>query len=156
VSEEQVHLYADQLRMLATHFVERDWDYTRDKGGLTAIRYDYPEDTLRGRIKASLKWLFRRQREWEKVLKVGRFRMAWYALQRDTHLPDGVLDGGNVIVHWEETGEYLQYVQPTVGALLADLMDQHADLPAVKTLAAEMKRINDRYGERIDAEGGDS
>jgi len=67
-------------------------------------------------------------------------------------LPDGVLDGGSIITHWEETGEYLQYVQPSVGALLADLMDAHPELPEVQAIAAEMKRINDDYGARVAAE----
>lgn len=51
-------------------------------------------------------------------------------------------------VGWEETGEYLQYVQPSVGALLADLMDAHPNLPEVQAIAAEMKRINDRRAHR--------
>lgn len=147
---------ADQLRQYATHFAPRDWCYTRDHGDLSAIRYARPEETLRGRVKASVYWLFRRTRKWECDLGVDglawRFRMALHALRRDRHLPDGVLDNGAVITVWEETGEYLQYVQPSVGALLADLMDAHPDLPEVQSVAAEMKRINDDYGVRLSAE----
>lgn len=141
---------ADQLRQYATHFTPRDWDYTRDLGSLAALRYDNAHDRLLGRLRSAVGWLTRRQRDWEKSLNVPRWRMALHVLKRDPHLPDGVLDGGGVITIWEETGEYLQYVQPSVGALLADLMDAHPDLPEVQAVAAEMKRINDRYGARIE------
>ena len=148
-----VHAYADQLRQYATHFEHRDWCYSRDLGDLQAFRYDRPEDRLPGRIKQSLYWLFRRTRDWERQVGfVGwrhRLGMTRFALRRDSHLPDGWIEAMGVFTTWEETGEYLQYVQPTVGELLADLMDAHPDLPEVQAIADEMKRINDDYGRRI-------
>lgn len=148
---ETVHAMADQLRQYATHFAPRDWDYTRDLGDLKAIRYD---DDLRVRIRMAFRALFRvRPDSLARVIKVSRWRMFRAHLRRDKHLPDGVLDGGRILTHWEETGEYLQYVQPSVGALLAGLMDAHPDLPEVQAIATEMKRINDRYGDRLAEEG---
>lgn len=154
---------ADQLRQYATHFAPRDWCYTR-ASDIRHIRlrgdwsgYDHP---LR-RVRRWLAPYFRlRTSSW--VESAGR-RLAWRhpliharaVLRTEPHLPDGVLDGGAVITHWEETGEYLQYVQPSVGALLADLMDAHPDLPEVEAIAVEMKRINDDYGARIAAAGWD-
>lgn len=154
-----VREFADQLRQYATHFVPRDWAYTRDLGDLREIRYARPEDSLWGRIREAVRWLLRTPQKWEQQLGftggAWRLRMALHVLRRDRHLPDGVLDGGSVIAIWEETGEYLQYVQPSVGALLADLMDAHPHLPEVQAIADEMKRINDDYGRRI-AETSDS
>jgi hypothetical protein len=134
----------------------RDWNYTRESD-IRHIRmrgdwsgYNHPIRRL-GRF---LRDYVRRGDDW--CSREGR-RIAWrhplihaqVTLSTETHMPDGVLDGGAIITHWEETGEYLQYVQPSVGALLADLMDAHPDLPEVQAIADEMKRINDGYGERI-------
>lgn len=149
----RVHAMADQLRQYATHFAPRDWDYSRDLGDLASLRYSQSEDTLRGRLRTAARWLFRRTPEWSKGWGPNRFQMAAHVLRRDDHLPDGVLDGGSIITHWEETGEYLQYVQPSVGAMLADWMDDDCDSPHAHRIAAEMKRINDRYGERVANEG---
>lgn len=144
-----VHAWADQLRQYATHFAPRDWDYTRDLGDLKSIRYSGRNSALRVRLRMAFRALVKRRADWERMIKVSRWRMVRAHLRRDNHLPDGVLDGGSIITHWEETGEYLQYVQPSVGELLADLMDAHPDLPEVVAIAAEMKRINDRYAERL-------
>ncbi len=150
-----VHDYADQLRQYATHFAPCDWNYTRDTGDLVAIRYDTAQDRLWWRIRRSLRWLFGKTPAFAKGWSPNRFYMARHALRRDTHMPDGVLAGGGVITFREETGEYLQYVQPSVGALFADLMDARPDLPEVQAVAVEMKRINDNYGERVAATEGD-
>jgi hypothetical protein len=151
-----VHDYADQLRQYATHFAMRDWRYTRDTGDLVAIRYDGRNDSLKFRLRMALRSLYKKRAEWEKPFGVSRWRMFKAHLRRDDHMPDGVLDNGGVIVHWEETGEYLQYVQPSVGALFADLMDAHPDLPEVQAIADEMKRINDDYAARVADEEADS
>lgn len=152
-----VHLFADQLRQYATHFERRDWQYTRDNT-IKHIRlegdwsgYDNPVR----RLWRCLRDFVTRAPKWERDLGFGGF--AWKhpiahtkaTLQTQTHLPDGVLDNGGIITHWEETGEYLQYVQPSVGELIADLMEAHPDLPEVQAVAIEMKRINDDYGRRI-------
>lgn len=148
----RVHEFADQLRQYATHFEMRDWCYTRDTGRLVALRYSDHADTLRGRLASAARWLTRRTQEWERVAGwnglAWRLRMVIHCLRRDRHLPDGVLDNGAIVTHWEETGEYLQYVQPSVGAMLADWMDADPDSPHAQRIADEMKRINDDYGRR--------
>jgi len=154
-----VHAWADQLRQYATHFALHDWRYTR-RTNIRHIRY---RDDWVGYFhpwRRVVRWLgayVARGDDW--VTRTGR-EIAWRhpiihtraSLSTETHEPDGVLDEGRIITHWEETGEYLQYVQPSVGALLADLMDAHPDLPEVVAIAAEMKRINDDYSRRIQEE----
>lgn len=153
---------ADQLRQYAEHFAPRDWDYTRDIGDLVAIRHRvHPRDRLMRRIWRAAGHLLafdrlKRRESWEKEMgpKGWRARRIWagVALRIDPNLPDGVLDGGSIITHWEETGEYLQYVQPSVGSLLADFMEAEPDNPHALKIAGEMRRINKRYGDRLKAE----
>lgn len=142
-----VHAMADQLRQYATHFAPSDWDYTRDLGDLKPLHFGsrWPSIKQAARYLARGTNLFPNDPD----MRPSRWRMASAALRGYDSHPDGALDNGNIITHWEETGEYLQYVQPSVGALLADLMDAHPELPEVQAVAIEMKRINDRYGERL-------
>lgn len=156
---EIVHAMAGELRDYATHFAPRDWDYTRDTGDLKHIRYrsDYTGyNRFDRRLKRFLKDMFWKRDSLIRMMYFSPRRHPWITFQTDMlkekNVPDGVLDNGNIITHWEETGEYLQYVQPTVGALIADLMDAHPDLPEIQTVALEMKRINDRYAARIEKE----
>lgn len=148
-----VHAWADQLRQYATHFEMRDWCYDRDASAWRL--YLVAENSLRWRLTLAWRSMTREVQDWERevVSDAGslpnRIGEAIRSLRRRQHHPDGVLDGGNIITNWEETGEYLQYVQPSVGALLADLMDAYPDLPEVVAIAAEMKRVNEDYGRRI-------
>lgn len=158
---ERVHAMADQLRQYATHFEMRDWNYTRHIK-VKHIRYegdwsgyDHPVRRL-GRLIHD--FVPRKPDGLRDMVGMGRW-WAWRhplvsartALRTQAHLPDGHLDNGGILTQWEETGEYLQYVQPSVGALIADLMDAHPDLPEVHAVADEMKRINDAYGARCAA-----
>ena len=147
---------AGNFRDYAEHFVQKDWNYTRDLRGLTAIRYNYPEDTLRGRIEDAWGWLVKGKGD--QILRItnfdgrsllrARWNQALYALKRDRHIPDGTLDGGTIITFWEETGEYLQFVQPSVGSLIADFMEAEPENPHAIKIAAEMQRIQDDYTKR--------
>lgn len=151
-----VHAMADQLRQYATHFEMRDWCYTRDTSHIKHLRYadDYSgyNHPLR-RLGRTLRQFVPPRDSLSKMLGLNAWRnpiiTLSVGLRTDSHMPDGVLDGGGILTHWEETGEYLQYVQPSVGALLADLMDAHPELAEVQAVAAEMKRINDDYGTRL-------
>jgi hypothetical protein len=154
--KDSVHAFAEQLRQYATHFAPRDWNYTRETGLVDVVHESDRERRLRGRIQSSLRWLFRRKQGWEDVFEMSRFAMALHVVRRRPNLPDGVLDNGSIITFWEETGEYLQYVQPSIGAMLADWMDADPDSPHAQQIAAEMKRINDEYGARIAAEGNEA
>lgn len=144
---DRVHQFADQLRQYATHFAPRDWNYTRDVGDL---RMFHVREVRRG-ARQAFKYATRGVDDIGLGETPSRWGMVRAALRGIRSHPDGVLDNGGIVTHWEETGEYLQYVQPSVGALLADLMDAHPDLPEVQAIADEMKRINDAYGERVAA-----
>lgn len=154
---DDVREVAAELKAYATHFEHRDWNYTRHHN-LKHVRrksdysgYDHPwqrvkrwaDDYLPGKRTS---WL---AKECQKLA----WRHPWIhlraSLQTERNLPDGMLDSGNILVFWEEVAEYLQYVQPSVGELLADLMDRHPELPEVQAIAAEMKRIQDAYDVRI-------
>lgn len=139
-------------------FVRRDWAYSRDKHGLTAMRYDDRDDDLWSRIKTSWRWLTEKRSGWQVELqrKPGwlgalqdRLHMSWYVLQLEDHLPDGTLDEGTIITIWEEAGEYIQLVQPSVGDLLAALLRAHPTLPEVRAIVEEIHRIQNDYVERI-------
>ena len=145
-TQPDVSAIADDLHAYATHFFPRDWDYTRDLGSLAEVRYRDGHDRLTARLRSAVKWLFRRDGV---RVPVNRFRMALTALRRDRNLPDGVLNDGNIITFWEEDGEYLQYVQPTVGVLIAEWMKAEPASPYAVAVAAEMQRIQDRYAERV-------
>lgn len=154
----QVHERAQDLREYAEHFAPRDWDYTR-KNDIKHIRYVGDWSGYDSVWKRIGRWLddynvFRKRDSW---VKQAGFNIAWKhpiiharaSLQTESHLPDGVLDNGGIIVHWEENGEYIQMVQPSVGSLLANIMDAHPDLPEVQAVAVELQRIADRYRDRI-------
>lgn len=153
---------AEILREYASHFEITEWDYTRHHE-IRHIRrhgdysgYDAPHRRL-------VRWLrgFVIVSPMERALGA-RFPGNWrrpvisarVALGTECHLPDGVLDGGAVITCWEETGEYLQLVQPSVGVLVAELLDAHPELPEVQAVASEIARIQDRYTQRLEAEAG--
>lgn len=147
-----VRQQAQDLRSYAEHFVQEDWNYTRDTGDLVRIKYDYPEDRFwgrKGRLSSSLWWLFRNPPPWMQGWGPNRFVMAWYVLKRDRHIPDGVLDKGCIITFWEEMGEYLQYVQPSVGSIIADFMENDPEHPYALLLAREMERIQESYAARL-------
>lgn len=146
-STSKVREVAEDLRAYATHFAPRDWDYTRNLGGLRAIRYVDRHDTLRRRLRSA--WgVLTDAPDWTSK---PHWQVAWAMLAREKHLPDGELDNGNIITHWEETGEYLQFVQPSVGALIADWLAAEPESPHAQRVAGEMRRIQDAYAARLAA-----
>ena len=145
---------SNTLRDYAEHYVQRDWVYTR-KTNIRHIRrvgdfsgYDHPVRRL-GRLAER----FVRPDNLSRMLGISPWRhpivTARVALRTPKHLPDGVLDHSGVITYREETGEYLQMVQPSVGSKIADVLDAHPDLPAVQALAAEIQRVWDLYGDSL-------
>ena len=142
ISPELVAEVARTLHNYATIFHAGDWAYTRDHGDLVAIRYDEPFDHPWARLKRAVGYLFGRT-------DVSRWQMIRVTLPREKHLPDGILDGGNIITHWEETGEYLQFVQPSVGALIANWLAAEPMNPHAQRVAIEMRRIQDDYAARL-------
>lgn len=149
---------ARYLKSLADHFEYRDWNYTRHDH-IESIRYtpDHdPHNKLSYRIKQAAWWMFGKSPQWyealgEKNSIAKRFRMAVYALKRDPNLPDGILDSGNIITHWEETGEYLNLMQPTVGTLVADFIIEDPTNPHAIKINKELTRLVKNYEKRIKA-----
>lgn len=150
---EQVRETAAELLAYATHFAPQDWNYSRRLGKLKEIRYSYTEDRLPARLWRAVAALMQpRRASWPTL---SRGRMALLTLERDRHMPDGMLDDGAIITFWEETGEYLQYVQPSVGALLAEWLAIEPEHPHAQKIAAEMRRIQDAYSKRLAREHGE-
>lgn len=149
----------EHLDFTANLFQFRDWDYTR-KTNIKSIRYDLEYDytnKLWYRIKKALWWLFAPRPNWLKELDgtkkltrsiQGRVSMFFYALKRDPQTPDGILDDGNVIVYWEETGEYLSLMQPTVGSLLATFLKEEPEHPHAILITKEIDRLYRRFRKR--------
>ena len=147
----------EYLDLLANHFEFRDWDYTRNSN-IKDIYYTKGNDeynSWKSRIRQANFWMFGKTPEWyaslgEKNSLAKRFRMAIYSLKRDRNTPDGILDSGNIITHWEETGEYLSMVQPTVGALLANFLKEESEHPHAKLITKELDRLYKRLSKRWD------
>lgn len=140
------------LDAYANHFSERDWNYTR-KTDIKDIRYTGERlDPLSKRLTSGFHFLFRSKKHGI-IYDNGfwlRIRMFFYSLERYKNAPDGHLDSGKILVLWEEDGEYLQMVQPTVGALLANFLKEDPEHPHAKIIIAELDRILAGYSERID------
>ena len=155
---------SDAVKMLdwaSNHFAHSDWDYTRHSN-IKSIRYEKDiQEKLLYRTKLAFRRLFNRTNSLKQLqdfledkslldkLKL-RLGMFFYAFKKVNHCPDGILDGGAVIVFWEETGEYLQLVQPSVGSLLADFLMEEPEHPHAKLIIAEMERIQKRFKKRIE------
>lgn len=158
-----VHEAADLLHTFAEHFVPRDWTYTRDHD-IRHIRYDgdfsgydapgrrlaravrHLIPTFDGNLQRALREIDTERVKGEpfariKAIKSGLLRRYYGAkirLRTPDHNPDGVLDGGGVIVQWEETGEYIDLVQPQVGSLIADFLQAEPDNPHARKIAGAM------------------
>jgi hypothetical protein len=74
-----------------------------------------------------------------------------YLLRREANTPDGILDSGNIITFWEETGEYLNLMQPTVGTLIADFILEDPTNPHAIKINKEITRLHKNYAKRIKA-----
>ena len=148
----------DYLDSLANHFAERDWDYTRFSH-IKDITYekghDDPYNKLSTRLRQAVFWMFGKTPDWivdlegRKHTLSQRISMAIYSLKRDRNTPDGVLDSGNIITFWEETGEYLNLMQPTVGALLVTFLKEEPEHPHAILITKELERLHRRFNKRI-------
>lgn len=146
---------AKYLKSLADHFAPRDWEYTRQHK-IEHIRY---EDDFTGkksrlnRFHRGLKSAFGKLPGWEKTLLGKRTWAGRYytllAYMQEKNIPDGVLNNGGVITYWEEDGEYIQMVQPSVGSLLADFLLAEPKHPHAVIIRAELDRIRAGYKQRI-------
>jgi hypothetical protein len=157
---------AQELLDLATHFAARGWDYTRvhdvaairltgDRAGYHAWRRRVARAArcLLGPGTGARAFAGSDARGWVRLLRGATYRVACarVALRRPTHLPDGVLDQGRIVTFWEEDGEYLQLVQPSVGELVARFLLEDPDHPHAVRIRAELDRIRARYADRVRA-----
>lgn len=154
------------LRSFATHHNHGDgWRYTRNRGDLEYIRFrrdhtGYDHWTKRWsralNVKAmlgidsfskslGLRREFRTNVKREGLLKA--LQRVWYQAlahvivngRKDKNLPDGSINGNYVF--WEEDGEYIECVGPTVGEKIADFLEQEPNHPHAVAIAAEINRI---------------
>ncbi|MFS0887018.1 hypothetical protein [Aeromicrobium sp. 179-A 4D2 NHS] len=170
---------AELLRVFAEHFAARDWAYTREhdirhiRYDDDFRGYDAPHRRL---YRAARRFVPRRRgvggrdgllaafREADREEFAGKpfgavrakwkslrftFLLAKHTLATSKHTPDGVLDNGGVIVQWEETGEYLDLVQPQVGSLIADFLDAEPDNPHARKIAAAMLHFRKSLCDRV-------
>jgi|GEM_PF-6559800 len=150
------------LRSYATHHDHGSgWTYSRDTGGIKHIRFasdstgrnsflNRVRNTFVGLVGLRKFGLFRPVglRDWFwSILATAHVRMS-----KDDHLPDGVLCGGGVITFWEEDGEYIQWVGPTVGEKIADFLEAEPTNPHAIEIAKEMNRIHKLGDQRRESE----
>lgn len=157
---------AEYLRDLAGHFAPRDWLWTRE----THLEAIYNTDDHDRRPWYRLRKFARAVRDdfitGQKGIyrELYGYRWAWFHsplrhlradvavhLRRDPNLPDGELIGASTLCYWEEDGEYIQMVQPSIGLLLAEFLIAEPDHPHAKKITAELDRIGAQYRERIKA-----
>jgi hypothetical protein len=151
----------EYVKARATHHNHGDgWKYSRNIKDLELIRFKhdytgYNHWTKRVRRAFDPKHLL----GIDSISKQLKFRrhgflsaLAWIkvSLQKDDNLPDGMI-GGN-ITFWEEDGEYIECVGPTIGERIADFLIEEPDNPHAIRIAEEIERIvwRDRSGESVD------
>jgi hypothetical protein len=146
---EDISSIADYLRSMA-QVTTGNWDYSREQN-IKNIRYrNDPADKLLHRIKNMFHWLFFKKTIFgDKITLSFRFRLMLLALRKEDNLPDGGLGNGKILTHWEEDGEYIQLVQPSVGKLLADFLEDEPDNKHAQLIANKIDKIMKDYSRRI-------
>ena len=146
-----VALMGRNLRLFATHHNHGEgWTYTRNLRGMKHIRYkrDWEGwDAPGARIKRAFsprqllnRDILSRQLGFKWSL-MGMWAHIVVSLRTDRNMPDGALNDGIVITVWEEDGEYIEWVGPTVGQKIADFLEAEPDHPHARAIAAEMRRV---------------
>lgn len=140
------------LRARATHHHHGEgWSYSRDTGGLQHIRYkrDYTGRnhwTKRLKRATDPKKLLGTNSVFREARRGNPRRMAAYAyawflvcFRKDSHFPDGQINGN--LVFWEEDGEYIEMVGPTVGVKIADFLEAEPENPHAIAISEEIQRV---------------
>lgn len=121
------------------------WIYTRDTGDLKHIRYGR-DSTGYNSFWKRLKRAFQPKMHFTSGF-MHKPSLSWsrawvsVSLRKDDNKPDGVLNGGSIITHWEEDGEYIMLMGPTVGSIVLDFVRQNRDNDLSKAVLAEMRRL---------------
>lgn len=160
----------EDLLEYARFAMRKDWDYSRTHETSNPIKYiRYEEDftgygnPLRRLLRAAeALWVnfFHKPSLLDKALygcrKLPLFTRVKKAviraklqLRTDPHIPDGVLANGSIITFWEEQGEYIQLMQPSVGSLVAEFLKHSPEHPYAIKIAKELNRIDREYSGRI-------
>lgn len=160
----------DFTRFVATKFASNHtpWVYTRDLDGLKHIRYEsdytgYNHWTKRLKRAFNPKELFETKNSLmvRAGLKRRKFTFKrffthayWHivvALQKSNNLPDGRINGN--ITFWEEDGEYIAMMGPTVGVKVLDFLEAEPDNEHAKAILAAMREAHDAsWGKKVDEE----
>lgn len=135
------------LEFVATKFSSsrEGWLYTRNTGDLEHIRYK-SDSTGYNSFWSRLKRAFSPKMHFRKTF-ISRPGLSWslawirVSMTKDKNMPDGVVNGGNIITHWEEDGEYIMLMGPTVGKIFLDFMRANRDHELTIAALAEMRRL---------------
>lgn len=144
----------ENLKFLANMFEPRDWNYTRStniKDITSKVPAEY--EKLIPRIRRALGALYSskgifgvKDFDWSVRSRISYFL---FSLKRTPNTPDGILNNGSVITFWEEDGEYIQMMQPSVGVLLAEFLEAEPENPYAELITKELNRIQRGYKKRI-------
>lgn len=125
------------------------WVYTSDVGDLEYIRYRHDHtgrNSLLRRIRHAFNWkvltgadsLFDRQRT-PRLQLLHIWSWIIISIRKERNLPDGTV--GPVIAFWEEDGEYIEMVGPTIGERIAAFLISEPTNPHAVAIAAEIRRV---------------
>ena len=149
------------VRFVATKFQRNveGWTYSRDKGDLEHIRYKSDHTGYNAPLKRFVDGLkfgfenafYARKGSLAAQLRSGEHRSVWQRIQtfftyfhvrfrKDDNLPDGLVNG-SIITHWEEDGEYIVMMGPTVGVKVLDFLEAEPDNVHAQAILAEMRRV---------------
>lgn len=156
------------VEFLATKFDSdhKPWVYSRNTGDLVHIRYrsDYTGyNHWTKRFKRAFDWkhltgtdsLSRMISGDKKYPLKMRFlhAAAWIrvSLRKDRNLPDGQVNG--ILTSWEENGEYITMMCPTVGVEVLNFLKAEPDNEHAKAILREMHRAYDASFGKEDVNG---
>lgn len=142
-------------RFVATKFTANDtpWVYSRNTGKLRHVRYEsdytgYNHWTKRLARAFNPKELFETKGSFTRSMGLKPrneglkmfFIRAWVHiivnLRKDSNLPDGQVNGN--LTFWEEDGEYITMMGPTVGVKVLDFLEAEPDNEHAKAILAAM------------------
>lgn len=145
----------DVVRFVATKFSNntKPWVYSRNVEGLKHIRFEsdytgYNHWTKRLKRALDLRDIFmtrnsfsrrmgiRSERRSLKMFFIEAWAHIYVFLRKDTNLPDGQVNGN--FTFWEEDGEYISMMCPTVGVKVLDFLEAEPDNEHAKAILAAM------------------
>lgn len=151
------NLIGKTLRARATHHDHGEgWVYSRDIGDLVHIRfksdttgYDHwtkryaraldPKGLLGIDKISKMIWGDEPRNRSIKDIALEAWAYFYVNSRVDTNLPDGRIHGN--ITFWEEDGEYIEMVGPTVGEKIAEFLIREPENPHAIAIAEEIQRI---------------